>query len=201
MTLYSVDHNRIIVDLDTFYEGDLRFEIYIQRYTLNMLNFRLSISLMKISAGLSDVKFSGKVRCVLHLVDVLPLIGSVEVMFLNAPGLDFDLHGAANFLDLPGLHGMIRSVVTEAIKTQLVYPNKIAILTREDVLAGQMLLPKPVGVLRLTIIEAANLPETDFGGLFRIDPYCHVQVSMFSITYYSITVCKNMNFLCRSGQS
>ena len=184
MTLYSVDENRIIVDLDTFYEGDLRYEIHIQRYKLDMFVYRLSISLMKISAGLSDVKFSGKVRCVLHLVDVLPLIGSVEVMFLHAPGLDFDLHGAANFLDLPGLHGMIRSVVTEAIKTQLVYPNKLTILTREDVLAGQMLLPKPVGVLRLTIIEAANLPETDFGGLFRIDPYCHVQVSMCCITWH-----------------
>ena len=140
--------------------------------------FRLSISLMKISAGMSDVKFNGKVRCVLHLVDVLPLVGSVEVMFLQAPGLDFDLHGAANFLDLPGLHGMIRSVVAEAIKTQLVYPNKITFLTREGDLTCQMLLPKPVGVIRLTIIEAANLPETDFGGLFRIDPYCHVQVSM-----------------------
>ena len=161
MTLYSVDDNRIILDLDIFYEGDLR----------------LSISLMKISAGLSDVKFSGKLRCVLHLVDVLPLVGSVEVMFLQAPGLDFDLHGAANFLDLPGLHGMIRSVVTEAIKTQLVYPNKVTILTSEDDLKCQMLLPKPVGVVRLTIMEAANLPETDFGGLFRIDPYCHVQVS------------------------
>merc|ERR1712032_502304 len=54
---------------------------------------------------------------------------SVEVMFLQAPGLDFDLHGAANFLDLPGLHGMIRNVVTEAVKTQLVYPNKVTILT------------------------------------------------------------------------
>ena len=163
VTLYTVDENRIILDLDIFFEGDLR----------------LSISLMKISAGLSDVKLSGKLRCVLHLVDVLPLVGSVEVMFLQAPGLDFDLHGAANFLDLPGLHGMIRSVVTEAVKTQLVYPNKVTILTSEDDLKCQMLLPKPVGVVRLTIIEAANLPETDFGGLFRIDPYCHVQVSIY----------------------
>ena len=154
----------------------LYIHIHLSRQILTLNNSRLSISLMKISAGMSDVKFSGKARCVLHLVDVLPLVGSVEVMFLQAPGLDFDLHGAANFLDLPGLHGMIRSVVTEAIKTQLVYPNKITILTREDDLTCQMLLPKPVGVIRLTIIEAANLPETDFGGLFRIDPYCHVQV-------------------------
>ena len=64
-------------------------------------------------------------------------------------------------------------------KTQLVYPNKVTVLTSEDDLKCQMLLPKPVGVVRLTIIEAANLPETDFGGLFRIDPYCHVQVSIY----------------------
>ena len=132
--------------------------------------------MMKISAGISDIKFRGKIRCVLHMVDVLPLLGSVEIMLLDPPSLDFDLNGAANVLDMPGLHGMIRQVATDAITQQMVYPNRLTIVTCETCPAFQMLAPKPLGVVRITIIEAANLPQTDFGGLFAIDPYCVVQV-------------------------
>ena len=31
VTIYSVDHNRIILDLDTFYEGDLRCRNHIMQ--------------------------------------------------------------------------------------------------------------------------------------------------------------------------
>ena len=43
--------------------------------------------------------------------------------------------------------------------------------------APRLLVPRPQGVLRLTVLEAANLPQTDFGGLFSIDPYCSLQVT------------------------
>ena len=133
---------------------------------------------MKVTAGLSDVKLRGKIRCVLHLVDVLPLVGSVEVMFLQVPELDFDFHGAANVLDMPGLHGMIRQVVMEALKKEVVYPNRITVINTDKVPLYKMLSPRPIGAVKLVIVEAANLPKTDFG-LFQIDPYCNIQVSFY----------------------
>ena len=103
-------------------------------------------------------------------------------MFLQSPHIDFDLHGAANFLDMPGLHGMIRQVVLESIKREIVYPNKVTLVTADNVPIYKMFLPKPTGILKLTIVEAANLPQSDFGGLFSIDPYCVVQVISPSIS-------------------
>ena len=47
------------------------------------------------------------------------------VAFLQPPDLDFELHGAANLLDLPGLHGMIRQAATEAVTREAVWPNKV----------------------------------------------------------------------------
>ena len=161
VTVHAVEQDKVLLDIDIAYEGDLR----------------LSISLIKVSAGVSDLRLRGKLRCILHLVDVLPLVGSVEVMFLQSPNIEFDLHGAANLLDMPGLHGMIRQVVLESIKREIVYPNKVTIVTADDIPLLKMLLPKPTGILKMTIVEAANLPQTDFGGLFSIDPYCLVQVS------------------------
>ena len=47
------------------------------------------------------------------------------VTFLQPPDLDFELHGAANLLELPGLHGMIRQAATEAVTRETVWPNKV----------------------------------------------------------------------------
>ena len=47
------------------------------------------------------------------------------VTFLQPPVLDFELHGAANLLELPGLHGMIRQAATEAVTREAVWPNKV----------------------------------------------------------------------------
>ena len=74
---------------------------------------------------------------------------------------------------------MIRQVVLEAITRELVYPNKYTLITSENVSVSDMLIPKPVGLVKITIAEAANLSQTDFAGLFSIDPYCKVQVRYF----------------------
>ena len=145
---------------------------------------------MKVKAGLSDVKLRGKIRCVLHLVNVLPLVGSLEVMFLDIPKLDFEFHGAANVLDMPGLHGMIIQVVMEVLKNQMVYPNKITIINTENVPLHKMLTPKPIGAIKLVMVEAAHLPKTDFE-VFQLDPYCKIQVILVILSTFFYTICKD----------
>merc|ERR1711892_284864 len=159
VTVDGVGTNKIVMDMDIVYHGDARVQI----------------SVMKVSTGVSDLKLKGKLRFVMNLVDELPFVGSVEIMFLQPPELDFDLEGAANFLDLPGLCGMLRQVISETLKAQMVYPNRISVITSESVPPEKMLLPNPIGVLVLDIVEAKNLPQTDFGGFLQIDPYCIVQ--------------------------
>ena len=71
----GVGTNKVVMDLDIVYHGDARVQI----------------SVMKVSAGASDLKLKGKLRVVMNLIDDLPFIGSIELMFLRPPDLDFDL--------------------------------------------------------------------------------------------------------------
>ena len=161
----GVGDKRLIVDLDIVYHGDARVQI----------------SIMKVTAGVSDVHLKGKLRLILNLIDHLPLVGSVEMMFLQQPALDFDLEGAANLLDLPGVNGMLRQVVFDALSAQMVYPHRISLLITDKVSPEKMLLPKPLGVLSVSIVEASNLPQTDFGGFLQIDPYCILQFGSITL--------------------
>ena len=68
----------------------------------NNAKLRLIIDIKSIPAGLTDVKLSGKLRCILHLMDDYPYVKELEFMFVNPPNLDFKLDRAANFLNLPG---------------------------------------------------------------------------------------------------
>ena len=49
------------------------------------------------------------------LITDIPLIGGVQVYFLTAPDIDFDLGGIANALDAPGLSNIIRKIILEQI--------------------------------------------------------------------------------------
>jgi len=164
VTVDGVATNKVLMDLDIVYHGDARVQISV--------SCQLSAVSCQLSAGVSDLKLKGKLRVVMNLIDNLPFIGSVELMFLRPPELDFDLEGAANFLDLPGLSGMLRQVIFETLNAQMVYPNRISIILSDAVPPEKMLLPIPSGVLKLEVIEAKHLPQSDFGGFLQIDPYC-----------------------------
>ena len=171
---------------------------------------------MKISAGVSNVKLCGKLRCVLHLADLLPLVAAVELTFLQVsshwlapeycalighlppapgPGLRAarrgQLAGAARAArhDQAGRHrgrhqggGLAQQghqLEDDIWGLDPRYSDccrQVRVVTAPSV-APRLLVPRPQGVLRLTVVEAANLPQTDFGGLFCIDPYCSLQVT------------------------
>jgi Ca2+-dependent lipid-binding protein len=65
-------------------------------------------------ASVADVQFEGKLRIVLKpLVGFVPIVGGVQVYFLEQPAINFDLGGAASFLDLPGLNGMLMDAIQD----------------------------------------------------------------------------------------
>lgn len=45
------------------------------------------------------------------LIPCVPFIGGVQVFFLNKPHIDFDLVGAADILDIPGIRYMRNSIL------------------------------------------------------------------------------------------
>jgi Ca2+-dependent lipid-binding protein len=92
----SSTKDSIIIDFEVFYDGNCD------------INF--SVSGAEIG-GLRDFQLSVEVRVVLKpLLLKLPLIGGVQVYFLNTPDLSFTLDGLSS---IPGLSSVIRSKIEE----------------------------------------------------------------------------------------
>ena len=53
------------------------------------------------------------------LVGFIPIVGSIQVYFLQQPHLDFNFGGVASILELPVLNGRIKDTIHE----QVVYKN------------------------------------------------------------------------------
>jgi Ca2+-dependent lipid-binding protein len=108
----NVARDEIIMDMDLVFASDCD----------------IKFSLKKISAKIGDFSLRGLLRVVFKpLIRDVPLIGGVQVYFLTAPEIDFDLGGVANALDAPGLSNIIRKIVLEQLGYFMVLPNKMTV--------------------------------------------------------------------------
>ncbi len=127
------------------------------------------------SASVSDVQFEGKMRVVLQpLVGFIPIVGGVQVYFLQKPLINFELGGAASILDLPGLNGLLMDAIQDQVEAQLILPNKISVILSDKVSAEELRMPRPVGVLLVRLVEAKSLLQTDTIG--SISPYAQISL-------------------------
>ncbi|XP_060517308.1 extended synaptotagmin-2 isoform X1 [Cylas formicarius] len=159
----NVDRNEIIMDLDIFYAGDCDITFY--------------LSGMK--GGIRDFQLHGMLRVVMKpLISSMPLVGGLQVFFLNNPDIDFDLVGIADVLDMPGLSDILRRIVVETVANMMVLPNKFPIKLSEEVEAVELKAPEPEGVLRVHVVEAKHLMKKDISmlGKGKSDPYAVITV-------------------------
>ncbi|XP_015835626.1 extended synaptotagmin-like protein 2a isoform X1 [Tribolium castaneum] len=157
----NVARNEIIMDLDIFYAGDCDITFY----------------LAGIKGGIRDFQLHGMLRVVMKpLITTIPLVGGLQVFFLNNPDIDFDLIGIADLLDMPGLSDILRRIVVETVASMMVLPNKFPIKLSDDVDAMELKAPEPEGVLRVHVVEAKHLMKKDIGvlGKGKSDPYAVV---------------------------
>lgn len=139
----------------------------------------IKFSVKGAKAKISDFILRGLLRVVFKpLVTEIPLIGGVQVYFLSPPEINFDLGGAANCLDVPGLSTIIRNVVIEQIRNFVVLPNKITVPLATGVGQEELKCQRPSGVLRVRLIKAEKLVKKDIGvlGIGKSDPYATLTV-------------------------
>ncbi|XP_073983469.1 extended synaptotagmin-like protein 2 isoform X2 [Rhodnius prolixus] len=154
----NVSRNEIIMDMDIFYAGDCD----------------ISFTLGGLSGGIKDFQIHGMVRVVMKpLIRTIPLVGGLQIYFLNNPTLDFNLVGVADLLDMPGLSDMLRKIIVEQVSAMMVLPNKLPILLSDAVPAQVLKFPEPQGVLRVHVVEAKQLMKKDINvlGKGKSDPY------------------------------
>lgn len=64
----------------------------------------INFSLSGVKGGIKDFQLHGMVRVVMKpLITVMPIVGGLQVFFLNNPTIEFNLVGVADVLDMPGL--------------------------------------------------------------------------------------------------
>ncbi|XP_030078723.1 extended synaptotagmin-2 isoform X2 [Drosophila hydei] len=159
----NVDRNEIIMDLDLFYASDCDINFY----------------LGGMKGGIKDFQIHGWVRVVMKpLIRSMPLVGGLQIFFLNNPNIDFNLVGVIDFMDMPGLSDLLRRIIVEQIGNVMVLPNKLPISLSDEVSAVSLKMPEPEGLLRIHVVEAKNLMKKDISvlGKGKSDPYAIVNV-------------------------
>ncbi|XP_042220254.1 extended synaptotagmin-1-like isoform X7 [Homarus americanus] len=181
----DTSRHEIIMDMDFAYAGDCKFEVSVSKFKM----------------GIKDLQITGRMRVVMKpLVRQIPLVGGLQVFFLNNPDVDFNLIGLADVFDMPGLSDILRSIVIEQIAHMMVLPNRYPIQLVEDINTAELKCPTPAGVLRINVIEAHNLMKKDIGimGMGKSDPYCILRLGAqkFQTKTINNTINPKWDFFC-----
>lgn len=159
----NTSRNEIILDADIMYAGDCDITFLVGN----------------IKGGIKDFQIRGLIRIVMKpMLSVMPLIGGVQIFYLNNPTINFNLVGMADVLDLPGFNEILRKTIVEQIAAIAVLPNKIIIPLSDEIPMESLKMPEPEGVLRIHVVEAKHLMKKDIGvlGKGKSDPYAIINV-------------------------
>ena len=92
-----------------------------------------SFSVFEVPIGVKRLSISGQLNVLFHPVSPKPpFFAGVTVFFVDPPELDMDFTGAADFVDLPVIHSVVRSTILEAVRGIAVLPARIAVDLNED---------------------------------------------------------------------
>ncbi|XP_046825814.1 extended synaptotagmin-1 isoform X1 [Vespa crabro] len=183
----NTSRNEIILDADVMYAGDCD----------------ITFSVGNIKGGIKNFQLRGLMRVVMKpIISVIPIIGGVQVFFLNVPAINFNLVGVADVLDLPGFSETLRKTIIEQIAAIVVLPNKIVIPLSEQIPVETLKIPEPEGILRIHVIEAKHLMKKDIGmlGKGKSDPYAIINVGaqQFRTKTIDNTVNPQWDFWCEA---
>ncbi|XP_065062689.1 extended synaptotagmin-1-like [Rhopilema esculentum] len=174
----NLKRSEAILDVDIIYAGDAK----------------IILATKGVKLGVEDLEIRGTLRVLLYpLIPDLPLIGGLTMYFINRPLINFDLTNVLNFLETPGVNTLLRNVIDDAIASFVVLPNKIAISLSGQVNSGELKNRLPDGVLRIKVVEGADLEAKDLkflGSSGTSDPYITLTIGAekFSTTIKSSTL-------------
>ncbi|KRZ52753.1 Extended synaptotagmin-2 [Trichinella nativa] len=172
----NVGRDRIVMDMDVAYAGDCS----------------LSVRVGCFRAGVEQLQFQGKLRCILRpLISKPPWFGGFVIFFLNEPAFEFDLTGAGELVEMPGLMRAMRSVISSQLANICVLPNEIVIPVVPETKMCDLSMSEPQGVVRVGVIAATNLENKDSFLKGKSDPY--VRITVGGQIYQTKTIENNLN--------
>ncbi|KRY38015.1 Protein CLEC16A [Trichinella spiralis] len=172
----NVGRDRIVMDMDVAYAGDCS----------------LSVKVGCFRAGVEQLQFQGKLRCILRpLISKPPWFGGFVIFFLNEPAFEFDLTGAGELVEMPGLMKAMRSVISSQLANICVLPNEIVIPVVPETKMCDLTMSEPQGIVRVGVIAATNLENKDSFLKGKSDPY--VRITVGGQIYQTKTIENNLN--------
>ncbi|CAJ1345359.1 unnamed protein product [Effrenium voratum] len=136
----------------------------------------IAVMVMGLPVGVCSIKVRGELLVDMGpIMDTAPFIAGVGFTLPDPPQIAFDLTGVANVGDLPPIKHAIYKLIETLIAEQLVLPNRIGIPT-EYIGADPWVVknPAPIGLLRINVVSASNLPSEDMTG--QSDPFVEVKI-------------------------
>ena len=139
--------------------------------------------------GINRICLKGELLVRLEpLLDEIPVVGGIVAClgasselcikvtsFLNQPELRFEYSGLARHVDSTILQTLIES----AVASSLVFPRAMSIPvgTEEQNVDRALLDPAPLGVLRVSVLRAVDLPSSNLLGRLSRSPYARISLS------------------------
>ena len=176
----NTGREELVVDVELIYAGDAR----------------VLFSVQGLDCEINQVSLRATVRCVFKpLIEALPIVGGLELFLLHMPVLDYNLGGAANLAEIPGISNIIRGVLDKIIKRGFVWPNRLSLYLPLDSLERMedksYLLPAPSGVLLVSVVRGRDLVKKDLRG--SSDPYVVLAVGADKVSFKERYVSKDVN--------
>lgn len=121
----------------------------------------IQMTLSDFSFGVNNVKLRGRIEVVVRpLLDRIPLIGALQLAFINRPQIDYKLTGLAAVANQSLINRIVRNVADSVLAKVAVLPNRVAYKSDSDV-DYFTFSAQPVRVLRVAALCGKGFPSTD----------------------------------------
>eukprot|EP01062_Namystynia_karyoxenos_P062205 TRINITY_DN55128_c0_g1_i1.p1 TRINITY_DN55128_c0_g1~~TRINITY_DN55128_c0_g1_i1.p1 ORF type:complete len:2173 (+),score=797.88 TRINITY_DN55128_c0_g1_i1:95-6520(+) len=154
-------------------------------------NMVISIKTNLGEVGIKGLTFNGTIGLWLRpFVPRVPIVGAVEIGFVNPPQVKIDMFGA--LLSLPGVNDTVHGIIDQQLANAMVLPNRIAVPLDPMLPRSLISHPLPEGILQLTVLRCEKLPSMDLVG--KSDPYVVVRVGASTRRTEVINDCSSPKF-------
>lgn len=128
------------------------------------------------SFGVRSIKLAGRISVVMTpLVGRLPIVGALQIAFINPPSVRVDFTGFAEIAEFSLIEKTTYKVIDSILKQALVLPNRL-LFKLDPSSSWYDIYQGPIGILRLTVEsgDGFKIPKQFFKDI--PDVFCKVRV-------------------------
>ncbi|CAB9498745.1 Extended synaptotagmin [Seminavis robusta] len=142
--------------------------------------------------GVKSIKLESRLVLVCRpILKQAPVVGSLQLAFVNPPFINLDFTGLANIADFANIRPMVDKAIQDGLAASLVLPQRMFIPIAADQCDFIQAYQRPLGVLRVRLVRGKDFPVLKKGlGMRDVpDVYCSLQLGGSDL--WKSSVCQN----------